>query len=65
MEGNGKIGGNCPRGGGPDDGVEIGIFAKDLIWIFFQLKANVNCGANVFLVHQLGIGERGLLSGTP
>ena len=67
VEGDGLGGGDGPGGGGPDDGVDVlaGERGVDGGGIAGEVVADVDGGAGVLLVLDLGLGEGGAVVDAP
>ncbi len=67
MEGDGHGGGQRPGRGGPDDGADLagvgGKFGRDGRRIALERVLDVDAGAGVVGVLDLGFGQRGAVSG--
>ena len=68
VEGDGERCGQRPRGGRPDDGVNVflaGQFGGDLYWVAGESVADVDAGRGVILILDFRLGEGGAVVNAP
>ena len=66
MQGDGEVAGQRPDGGSPDDEAELGeVEVAELSKIVLHRELDVNGGAGIVLILDLGLGESGLVLGAP
>ena len=66
VQGDGQVAGQGPDGGGPDDEEELALVqVAQLAQIVVHGELDVNRGAGVVLILDLGLGQGGLILGAP